>query len=40
MEDEIARLRTRIEKRSKLKKKIVGRRLGELLGDEESWEWR
>jgi len=40
MKEEIARLEKRIAKRRSLKKKIVEKRLNEISGDEESWEWR
>jgi len=39
MQEEIADLKTRIEKRKALKDKIVQKRLGEIMGDVESWDW-
>ncbi len=39
MREEIVRLESRIDKRRKLKDQILKKRLGELSGDVEAWEW-
>ncbi|MDD5627507.1 MAG: hypothetical protein PHU21_00465 [Elusimicrobia bacterium] len=39
MQDEIGDLKTRIDKRRSLKSDIVKKRLGELTGDVETWDW-
>jgi len=39
MQDEISQLKARIEKRKAVKDKIVQKRLGEMMGDVESWDW-
>ncbi|HBL15931.1 MAG TPA: hypothetical protein DD417_04005 [Elusimicrobia bacterium] len=39
MEEELGKLKERIGKRKGMKQKIIDKKLGELSGDEEGWEW-
>ena len=39
MQDEIEKLKARIEKRRSMKAQLVQKRLGELSGDTETWDW-
>jgi len=39
MEKEIVELKGRIEKRRRLKKDLIDKRLGNITGDEEGWDW-
>ncbi len=39
MQEEIEKLKARIEKRRSMKTQLVQKRLGELSGDTETWDW-
>lgn len=39
MEEQIVELKSRIEKRRKVKKDLIDKRLGQITGDEEGWDW-
>ena len=39
MQEEIEKLKARIEKRRSMKSQLVQKRLGELSGDTETWDW-